>query len=268
MLNVFVMTLREGIEAFLIVAITLAYLKQTQRHALTSAVYWGSAGAVALSAVASYFFAQADNKPLWEGLLAAVAAVLVISMTVYMLKAARHLRANIGRGIETALANRSNGAGWWAVFAFVLLMITREGMETALVLSSLAMEKGSEALLTGALLGVSGAAMIAWLWARYGRRVNLARFFQVTAIFLLIFSLQLVIYAVHELSEANALPGIDNERLHLVSEPYGPEGYWGQMLTWSMVAVPLAYLLWAGLRARIVTARAAGPGTGASARQS
>ena len=62
-------------------------------------------------------------------------------MTVYMLKAARHLRANIGRGIETALANRTNGAGWWAVFAFVLLMITREGMETALVLSSLAMER-------------------------------------------------------------------------------------------------------------------------------
>ena len=81
MLNVFVMTLREGIEAFLIVAITLAYLKQTQRHALASAVYWGTGGAIALSAIASYFFAQADNKPLWEGILATVAAVLVISCT-------------------------------------------------------------------------------------------------------------------------------------------------------------------------------------------
>ena len=65
------------------------------------------------------------------------------------------------------------------------------------------------------------------------------------------------------LSEANALPGIDNEWLHLVSEPYGPEGYWGQMLTWSMVAVPLAFLLWVGLLARIAPAAAT-----ASARQS
>ncbi len=250
MLNIFVLTLREGIEAFLIVAITLAYLKQTHRHALTPAVYWGTGCAIALSAVASYFFAQADNKPLWEGLLALVAAVLVVSMTIYMLKAARHIRTNIGQGIEAALANRSRGAGWWGVFAFVLLMITREGMETALVLSTLAMERGSEALFSGALLGVLGAAALAWAWARYGRRVNLAKFFQVTAIFLLLFSVQLVIYAVHELSEGNALPWIDNEWLHVVSEPYGPEGFWGQMLTWAMVVVPVVYLGWTALRDR------------------
>ena len=250
MLNIFVLTLREGIEAFLIVAITLAYLKQTHRHALASAVYWGTGSAIALSGIASYFFAQADNKPLWEGLLALVAAVLVVSMTVYMLKAARHMRSNIGRGIEAALANRSQSAGWWGVFAFVLLMITREGMETAVVLSTLALEKGSEALFVGALLGVLGAAAIAWAWARFGRRVNLAKFFQVTAIFLLLFSLQLVIYAIHELSESHMLPWVDNEWLHVLSEPYGPEGFWGQMLTYSMVVVPVIYLAWSALRER------------------
>lgn len=244
MLNIFVLTLREGIEAFLIVAITLAYLRQTQRKSLTQAVYWGTGSAVLLSAVASYFFSKADNKPLWEGLLALVAAVLVISMTIYMLRAAKHMRTQIGQGIEAALANRSAKAGWWGVFAFVLLMITREGMETALVLSTLAMERGSEALFAGAVFGVLGAAALAWAWARYGRRVNLARFFQVTAIFLLLFSLQLVIYAVHELSEGSALPGVDNEWLHQATEPYGPEGVWGQMLTWAMVFVPLAFLAW------------------------
>ena len=64
MLNIFVLTLREGIEAFLIVAITLAYLRQTKRNALAAAVYWGTAAAILLSAVASYFFSKADNKPL------------------------------------------------------------------------------------------------------------------------------------------------------------------------------------------------------------
>ena len=67
MFNIFVLTLREGIEAFLIVAITLAYLRQTHRHALTSAAYWGTGSAIVLSAIASYFFSKADNKPLWEG---------------------------------------------------------------------------------------------------------------------------------------------------------------------------------------------------------
>ena len=250
MFNIFVLTLREGIEAFLIVAITLAYLRQTQRHALASAVFWGTGSAIALSGIASYFFAQADNKPLWEGLLALVASILVISMTIYMWRAAKHMRSNIGRGIEAALANRADGAGWWGVFAFVLLMITREGMETALVLSTLAMERGSEALFTGALLGVAGAAAVSWAWARYGRRVNLAKFFQVTAVFLVLFSVQLVIYAIHELSEGGALPWVNNEWLHELSEPYGPEGFWGQMLTWSMVVVPVAYLGWLALRDR------------------
>jgi len=245
MLNIFVLTLREGIEAFLIVAITLAYLRQTQRNALAPAVYWGTGAAILLSAVASYFFSKADNKPLWEGILALVAAVLVISMTVYMWKAARHMRTNIGRGIEAALAGKPANTAWWGVFAFVLLMITREGMETALVLSTLAMEQGSEKLFIGALLGVLAAAALAWAWARYGRRVNLAKFFQVTAIFLLLFSVQLVIYAFHELTEASALPGVDNEFWHLATEPYGPEGQWGQMLTYAMVIVPVLYLIWA-----------------------
>ena len=243
MLNIFVLTLREGIEAFLIVAITLAYLRQTKRNALAAAVYWGTAAAILLSAVASYFFSKADNKPLWEGILALVAAVLVISMTVYMWKAARHMRANIGRGIEAALAGKPAHTAWWGVFAFVLLMITREGMETALVLSTLAMEQGSEKLFIGALLGVLGAAALAWAWARFGRRVNLAKFFQVTAIFLLLFSVQLVIYAFHELTEASALPGVDNEFWHLATEPYGPEGQWGRMLTYAMVIVPVLYLI-------------------------
>ena len=245
MLNIFVLTLREGIEAFLIVAITLAYLRQTQRNALAPAVYWGTGAAILLSAVASYFFSKADNKPLWEGILALVAAVLVISMTVYMWKAARHMRTNIGRGIEAALAGKPANTAWWGVFAFVLLMITREGVETALVLSTLAMEQGSEKLFIGALLGVLAAAALAWAWARYGRRVNLAKFFQVTAIFLLLFSVQLVIYAFHELTEASALPGVDNEFWHLATEPYGPEGQWGQMLTYAMVIVPVLYLIWA-----------------------
>ena len=95
MLPTLLVTLREGIEAFLIVAITLAYLRKSGRAALAPAVYWGTGTALVLSVVAGYWFGEAENKPLWEGILAAAAAVMVMSMVVYMLKAAKHLRSDI-----------------------------------------------------------------------------------------------------------------------------------------------------------------------------
>ena len=93
---------------------------------------------------------------------------------------------------------------------------------------------------SGAIGGTIVAAFIAWLWSRYGYRVNLARFFQVTAIFLLVFVVQLLIYGFHELTEANVFP--NSERLHWATEPYGPDGIYGRYLTYLLVALPLAWL--------------------------
>ncbi len=136
-------------------------------------------------------------------------------------------------------------------------MIVREGMETALLLSTLLLEQGQRYLLVGALAGVAAAALLAWAWTRYGRRVNLARFFQVTAVFLLVFSLQLVVYALHEFFEAGAVPFVDNEYWHVATEPYGPEGAYGQWLTYLMVLLPAAWLIVAWLRDRAVAPAAA-----------
>ncbi len=248
MLQIAIVTLREGIEAFLIVAITAGILRQTGRPTLLPAVYWGTSVAVVASFIASLFFAQAENKPLWEGVLAAAAAVMVASMTVYMWRTARTMRAQIGARIEQATQNRPTRTAWWAVFLFVLLMIVREGMETALLLSTLFLQQGDRELLIGGLLGVAGAALLAWAWIRYGRRINLGRFFQVTAIFLLIFSLQLVIYTFHEFFEAGAVPFVDNEFWHLATEPYGPEGVYGEWLTYLMVIIPAGWLAFVWLK--------------------
>jgi len=252
-LQILIITMREGIEAFLIVAITAGILCQTGRAALLPALYWGTAVAVAASFVASWFFAQAENKPLWEGLLAAAAAAMVVTMTVHMWRAARTIRKSIGARIELATKDKVSMAAWWGVFVFVLLMIVREGMETALLLSTLLLQQGEHALLVGALIGVGCAALLAWAWTRYGRRINLARFFQVTAIFLLIFSAQLVIYTLHEFFEAGAVPFVDNEFWHAATEPYGPEGIYGQWLTYLMVLIPAAWLALAWVKDRAAT---------------
>ena len=113
------------------------------------------------------------------------------------------------RDIEGKLAASSGkiGAGaFWGVFSFTLLMITREGMETAMLMNALLFQVKAMNIVAGAVGGTLVAAFIAYLWSRFGHRVNLARFFQVTAIFLLVFVVQLLIYGFHELAEAHVLP--------------------------------------------------------------
>jgi len=239
MLQAFVITLREGLEAFLIVAISLAYLKKTGRRELLPAVHWGIVASVLLSIAAGLLLSRARNQSLWEGILGIVAAVLVASLTVHMWRAGRHMKREI-EGRLSASSVKTGSAAFAGVFAFTLLMITREGMETAMLVNALLFNARAIDIAGGAIGGTIVAAVIAWLWSRYGYRVNLARFFQVTAIFLLVFVVQLLIYGFHELTEANVFPG--SERLHWATEPYGPDGVYGHYLSYMLVALPLAWL--------------------------
>ena len=249
MLQSLVIALREGLEAFLIVGITLAYLRQTGRAALVSAAHWGIGVSVLTCFAAGWALGRAESQPLWEGSLALVAAVLVISMVIYMLKAARFLKQRIHARLE-ASATKAGAGAWLGVFAFVVLMITREGMETALMLSSLAALGGAWDMIAGATLGLALAALIAWVGARFGTRIDLAKFFQTTSVFLLLFAVQLLFYAFHEFTETGLLP-IDNEYWHLATEPYAPEGEYGSLITSLLLIVPLAWYVAISLRARL-----------------
>lgn len=243
-----VVTLREGIEAFLIVAIAAAYLRKTGRAALLPAVWWGTAVALLASVVLGVFLAEFAVIPLYEGVLAVVAAVLVLSMVIYMLKAAKHMRGDIGRKLEAAAAN-PGVAAWFGVFLFVVLMITREGMEMAFITASLVRQVDTVALVPGAITGVLLAAVLAAAWVRWGHRVNLGLFFQVTAVFLVLFAAQLLLYAFHEFTEANALPGMDNAYWHLATEQWA-EGAYAQAYSVLLILAPLAWLGWRKLRVR------------------
>ena len=176
---------------------------------------------------------------MWEGVLALVAAVLVASLTVHMWRAGRHMKRDIEGGSRPR-RRKSGGAAFWGVFIFTLLMITREGMETAMLMNALLFTVKSPQIITGAVGGTLVAAGVAWLWSRYGHRVNLARFFQVTAVFLLVFVVQLLIYGFHELAEANIFP--NSQPLHDATEPYGPDGIYGQYLSYLLVLLPLTWL--------------------------
>jgi high-affinity iron transporter len=239
MLQTFVITLREGLEAFLIVAISLAYLKKTGRQGLIPAVHWGIAAAVALSVWLGVLLQRARNQALWEGLLALTAAVLVASLIVHMWRAARHMKRQIEERLHESAVKRG-AAAFAGVFAFTVLMIAREGMETALLMNALLFQVRSAQIILGAIAGTLAAAFVAWLWSRYGYRVNLSRFFQVTAVFLMVFVVQLVIYGFHELAEANVLP--NSQLLHDATEPYGPDGMYGQYFSYLLIVMPMAWL--------------------------
>ena len=244
MFQAFVITLREGLEAFLIVAISLAYLRKSGRHQLVPAVRWGIVVSIAVSIGAAMLFQRASNQALWEGVLALTAAVLVATLIVHMWRHARRLKTEIEAHLASSAA-QTGAKAFAGVFLFTLLMITREGMETALLMGTLLFQIRAVDIILGAVAGTACAAIVAWLWSRYGHRVNLGLFFQVTALFLAVFVVQLLIYGFHELTEANIFPY--SEPLHVATEPYGPDGQYGRYLSYMLVIIPVAWLMFAGL---------------------
>jgi high-affinity iron transporter len=227
MLQALIIVFREGFEAFLTVAIIFAYLKKTGRASLRPAVWTG----IAVSVVASFalgWWLQRVNQPLWEGVLALVAAVLVATFVVHIWRIAPTMK----RDMETRLeARASQPAAWLGVFIFTLFMITREGMETALMLIQVRMGR----FWLGCALGLAAAAAMSWLWAHYGHRINVKRFFQVTGLFLLLFTIQMVFFGVHELSEAELLPNSD--AIHAATEPYSADGRYSMWILLGMISV-------------------------------
>ena len=131
MIQAFVITLREGFEAFLIVAISLAYLRKTGGRRLIPAVHWGIARRLRSASAPAFSSPRRGNQALWEGVLALVAAVLVASLIVHMWRAGRRMKKESKVGSRPS-SNKVGAAAFFGVFGFTLLMITREGMETAL----------------------------------------------------------------------------------------------------------------------------------------
>ncbi len=243
MLSTLVIALREGLEAFLVVAFAGAYFRQTAQPHLLLPLRWGIAAAVVLSAVLGILLAQTGALgPVWEGGLAALAALSVIACTVHMWRHGKTMKQEISARLESA-RSRTPAAASLAVFGFALLMVGREGVEAATMIAALAAQSDTRHLFAGGILGLLGAAGVAWAWMRYGRLVNLRLFFRATALFLAVFAVQLIVYSFHEFSEANALPGLDNAWWHLATEPYGPEGKVGAWLSYGLVLVPAGFLL-------------------------
>lgn len=271
MLNSFIIVFREGFESILLVAVILSYLRKSGQKWLTPAVYVALILGLSASAALGYVLRNGvedsvlestfgatigssissflGNESLREGILGIVAMVMVGSLVIYMWRTGPKLQQRMRTRLGAVSSRGSRIAAIAGVFIFTFLMITREGMETALMLLQV---HGSE-MLGGALLGLFAAGGFAWSWAKFGHLINVKRFFQVTGIFLLLFMLQVGIYSLHEFSEAGLLP--NSEALHAATEKFSPDGLYGKWFSVVMISVCALWLLGGRLKDRLKPAQ-------------
>lgn len=208
MLQAFIITLREGVEAALIVGITLAYLNKIQRTDLRKSVYAALAAALVGSIGVAIALSRLDlNEDIFEGWVMLGAAFFVITMIIFMMRTGRKLKGEI-EGKIGSLAGRGSQIG---VFLFVFLMVLREGGETVLILSAVKLESTALMSFIGTLLGVFAAVLFGVMFIKGSVRINLQKFFRFTTVILFFVAAQLVISGLHELSENGVLPSSKRE---------------------------------------------------------
>jgi high-affinity iron transporter len=208
LLQAFIITLREGVEAALIVGITLAYLNKIQRPDLRKSVYAALASAIVASIGVAILLSRLQlNEDVFEGWVMLGAAFFVITMIIFMMKTGKKLKGEI-EGKIGSLAGRGSQVG---VFLFVFLMVLREGGETVLILSAVKLESTALMSFIGTLLGVSAAVLFGVMFVKGSVRINLQKFFRVTTVILFLVAAQLIISGLHELSENGVLPSSKEE---------------------------------------------------------
>ncbi len=204
MLQSLTITLREGVEAALVIGIAVSYLNKAGHGTLVRWVYWALAAGVAASVALAYAFAKLNwNQDRIEGWVMLAAAAMVAGLVYTMWRSGKGMKAEIEQGLARAFSSPATRP---ALFLFVFLMVLREGAETVLLLSAVGLNSGDLWSAAGTALGLALAVVFGILFVRGSARVNLAKFFRVTTIILSFVVFQLALTGVHELSEQGVLP--------------------------------------------------------------
>ena len=223
MLGTYLIGLREGLEAALVVGILVAYLTRVGRRDRLSPVWIGVAIAVGVSLLFGALLALVDEslgeraEQLFAGTTSLIAVGLVTWMIFWMKSAARGIKGELDARMSTAVE-----VGAWAVGMTACIAVLREGLETTLFLWS-TIRSGDQAAsgLFGALLGLATAVLLGYLFYRGALRLNLATFFRWTSVALIVIAAGLVAYAIGEFQEAGVLPGADSIAFELSWLPEG-----------------------------------------------
>lgn len=232
MLASFLLSLREGLEAALIIGIVLAALRKTDRSGLIPVVWQGLAAAVAASLVAALLLnwlgAEFEGRAeeIFEGVAMLAAAALLTWMIFWMRRQAVDQKKNLETGISQA-ALQSNRR---ALFGLSFLAVGREGFELVLFLTATQFTSGGTQTLLGALLGLTTSILLGWILFTSSKRLQLKQFFMVTNVLLILFAAGLVAHGVHEFNEAGIIPSVI-EHVWDINPILNEKQPFGQMLT-------------------------------------
>jgi high-affinity iron transporter len=208
MLQAFIITLREGVEAALIVGITLAYLTKIGRPELRKTVYSALVAAFLGSIGVAIVISRTHlNEDVFEGWVMLVAAFFVITMVIFMMKTGRKLKGEIEGKVGLLAGNDA----WFGLFFFIFLMVLREGAETVLILAGVSLNSTELMSFLGTLFGLIAAIAFGVMFVKGSVRINLQKFFKITTAIMFLVAAQLVISGLHELSESGVLPSSKRE---------------------------------------------------------
>lgn len=255
----FLIGLREGLEAALVVGILVAYLVRTERRELLPQIWVGVGVAIAISlgvGAALTFGPRGLSFEAQEaigGTLSLVAVAFVTWMIFWMGRTSRHLKGDIEHRMEDAIASSR-----WALVLVAVLSVGREGLETALFLWAAAQSAGSASEpIIGGLLGLVCATVLGVLIYRGAVRLDLGKFFRWTGGFLVVVAAGVLAYAVHDLQEANILPGLHSLAFDVSSTippsswygtvlkgtvNFSPQTTWLELIAWCVYIVPVMWL--------------------------
>lgn len=206
----FLLSLREGLEAALIIGIVLGVLRKMERQNLNSTVWLGAlcailvsiSAAVGMNWIGAEFEGQGEQ--LFEGITMLFAAGVLTWMVFWMRKQSKTLKQEIEVGVRGA----AEGSGKRALFLLAFLAVVREGIELALFLLAARLTSNPLQEFLGASLGIGSAALLGWVIFAGSRRLSLTKFFQSTNVLLALFGAGLVGLGIHEFNELGWIPAI------------------------------------------------------------
>ncbi|MFB6523694.1 iron uptake transporter permease EfeU [Streptomyces sp. NPDC056401] len=250
MFSNYLIGLREGLEASLVVCILIAYLVKTGNKDKLAPLWLGVGLAAALSlafGAGLEFGTQELTFKAQEaigGTLSIVAVGLVTWMVFWMKRTARHLKAELHGKLDAALA-----MGTGALVATAFLAVGREGLETSLFVWRSVHAAGDGAgPLIGVLLGIGSSILLGWLFYRGALKINLSKFFTWTGAMLVVVAAGVLAYGVHDLQEADFLPGLTNKAFD-ISSAIPPDSWYGTLLKGTLNFQPdptvLQVIVWA-----------------------
>lgn len=211
MIESFLITSRETLEASLVVGIVMAYLNRTNNQQFKKSVYYGIVFGVLASLLSAYFFTviaggfEGRTEELFEGITMLIGAFLLTTMILWMMKQ-RHVAQHIEAKVAKHIAHPQPLFSHVGIFLLIAIAIMREGVETVIFLNAINYASGINFI--GGLLGIGVAIVVGYLFFMSTAKINLKKLFTMSSVLLILFAAGLVAHGVHELEEAGVVSGI------------------------------------------------------------